>query len=86
MSNYSETELRIATEQAFPEYKRYLCNFRHQQVWERWTKHHKHGLTKEKREGLLYLVSECADASPADLANQDAVYKEAVAQLQQSYI
>ena len=88
MSDYSEAEL-LAIEQVFPESKTFLCDFHREQAWERWTKDHKHGLTSEQREELLHLLRECAHAPPADPASalpQDALYKQAVAILQQSQI
>ena len=88
MSDYSEAEL-LAIEQVFPESKTFLCDFHREQAWERWTKDHKHGLTSVQREELLHLLRECAHAPPADPASalpQDALYKQAVARLQQSQI
>ena len=88
MSDYSEAEL-LAIEQAFPQTKTFLCDFHSEQAWERWTKDHKHGLTSDQREQLLHLLRECAHAPPTDPASgvpQDAFYKQAVTNLQQSEI
>ena len=46
-----------------------------EQVWERWTKDLKHGLTSEQREEL-HLLRDCTHAPPADPASglpQDAL-------------
>jgi len=38
----------------------YLCDFHREQAWERWVKHHKHGLTMDEGTQLLDLLRDCA--------------------------
>ena len=84
MTNYSEAEL-LAIEQAFPAVKAFLCDSHCEQAWERWVKDHKHGLSNEQKELLLFLPRECAHAPPSDEtsgAPQNALYQKAVRNLQ----
>ena len=57
MSDYAEAEF-VAVEQVFPSSHLYS----REQVWERWTRDHKHGLTKEDGEKVLDLLWDCAHA------------------------
>ena len=55
MSDYSEAEL-LALEKCFTTTKVFLCDFHREQVWERWIKDHKHGLSnRNRRNFFLYL-------------------------------
>lgn len=88
MTDYSEAEL-LALEQSFTGVQIYLCDFHHEQAWERWTNNHKHGLNNDQKETLLSLLRECANAPPADRGSglsQDFYYQEAVDNLKASSI
>ena len=61
MTDYSEAE-SVAVEQIFPSTILYICNFHREQAWERWTKDHKHNLSKDDGERVLDLLREYAHA------------------------
>lgn len=87
MSDYSEAEI-LALESAFPNTHVYLCDFHREQSWERWTKDHKHGLSKEESEILLDLLRNLAQAPPSFVQEkpQDYYYKQALDNLKMSSI
>ena len=47
MTDYSEAE-QLTINQFFPNSIVYLCNFHHEQTWERWVKNHKNGLSTDE--------------------------------------
>ena len=69
MTNSSEAE-SIAIEQIFPHAISYICEFHREQAWERWTKNHKHGLSKDDSERVLDLLRDCAHA-PAPTTDEN---------------
>lgn len=89
MSDYSEAEI-LAIESAFPNTQVYLCDFHREQCWERWTKDHKHGLTKDESEILLDLLRTCAQAPPPSIHDeekqQDYHYNQALDSLKASQV
>ena len=62
MTDYSEAEI-LAIESAFQNTKVYLCDFHREQSWDRWTKDHKHGLSKEDSQIILELLRICAPSN-----------------------
>ena len=88
MSDYSEAEI-LAIESVFPSTLVYLCDFHREQCWERWTKDHKHGLSKEDSEILLDLLRTCAHAPPASVheqRSQDFHFRGALDNLRSSQV
>ena len=88
MTDYSEAEL-LALEQTFPGVQIYLCDFHREQVWERWTNNHKHGLSKDKKECLLSMLRECANATTTNNGSglaPEFYYQKAVDDLKASDI
>ena len=57
-----------ALECCFPDTIVYLCDFHHEQAWERWVKDGKHGLTSEEADQLLAELRACAWAPPGKRA------------------
>ena len=88
MCDYSEAEI-LAIELAFPGSHVYLCDFHHEQSWERWVKDHKHGLTKDDGDSLLDLLRNCANAPPPPIheeKQEDFYYQQAVSNLKASKV
>ncbi len=88
MPDYSEAEI-LAIESAFPNTHVYLCDFHREQCWERWTKDHKHGLSKEDSELLLDLLRNCAQAPPSSVheeKSQDYYYMQTLDNLKKSKV
>ena len=71
MTDYSKAEL-LATEKCFATTKVFLCNFHREQMWERWVKDHKHGLSKQEQEELLSLLRACANAPTPQNVHKEA--------------
>ena len=88
MSDYSEAEI-LAIESTFPNAHVYLCDFHREQSWERWTKDHKHGLSKEDGDILLDLLRNCAQAPPSSIHDdkpQDCHFTQALDNLKKSNV
>lgn len=88
MSDYSVAE-SMAIENMFPQATLYLCDFHREQAWERWTKDHKHGLTREEGESLLELLRDCAHAplpAPNESLPFDHYFQKALDRLKESNI
>ena len=85
MTDYSEAEI-LAIESVFQNTKVYLCDFHREQSWDRRTKDHKHGLSKEDSQILLELLRNCAQAPPSndDKKSQDYHYFLALERLEKS--
>ena len=88
MSDYSEAE-SVAIEEIFPAAILYICDFHREQAWERWTKDHKHGLSKDDGEKVLELLRDCAHApapTPDEKLPVDHYYQCALDRLKKSCV
>ena len=85
-TDYSEAEI-AALETSFPGVTVYLCDFHHEQAWERWIRDSKHGLSSGDAEWLLDHLRACAwTPSATSDENQpvDHHYQQAVSVLKSS--
>ena len=88
MTDNSEAE-QLAITNIFADCEIYLCDFHHEQCWERWVKDHNHNLTKDEADTLLFLLRESANApspKPTESFPQDHCFKLAVEKLKQSSV
>ena len=63
MMDYSDAEM-AAVQNIFPSTQIFVCDFHHEQAWERWVKDKKHGLSDTQGSVLLKLLRDCANAPP----------------------
>ena len=87
MCDYSDAEIS-ALECYFPDAIVYLCDFHHEQAWERWVRDGKHVLTSGEADQLLVELRACAWAPPGK-EGEDHIgicYEESVQHLKHSNV